>query len=59
MANQATIKGLVGKQVTVEGNDGRSMLALLINVGRASIWIVHGDEDRFLDLADVKSLRPA
>ena len=61
MPEPTTIKRLIGHDVDVDYFNGAHGHARgrLVNVNRRSLWLVSGDEDRIIRLADVVELRDA
>jgi hypothetical protein len=60
MPEHDTLRRLIGREIDVDRYDGGHDHGRLLNVNRRSIWlVVDDDEDRFIALADVATLRPA
>jgi hypothetical protein len=59
MPRPETIKQLIGHDVTVQSVGGGHTRGHLINANRRSLWLVAGDEDRFIPLVAVAQLRAA
>ena len=50
---------LIGQDVTVHCVGGGRTRGHLLNANRRSLWLVAGDEDRFIPLVSVAQLRAA
>ena len=59
MPKPETIKQLIGQDVTVHCVGGGRTRGHLLNANRRSLWLVAGDEDRFIPLGSVAQLRAA
>ena len=59
MPGQDTIKQLIGHDIDVERRDGRRLRGRLLNATRRSLWLVDGDEDRFIEIVEIEVLRAA
>ena len=59
MPKPETIKQLIGQDVTVHCVGGSRTRGHLLNANRRSLWLVAGDEDRFIPLVSVAQLRAA
>jgi hypothetical protein len=59
MPGQHTIKQLIGHDIDVEHRDGRHLRGRLLNATRRSLWLVDGDEDRFIEIVEIHVLRAA
>ena len=59
MPGQNTIKQLIGHDIDVERRDGRHLRGRLLNATRRSLWLVDGDEDRFIEIVEIEVLRAA
>jgi hypothetical protein len=59
MPEPATLKRLIGRVVEIDRYDGGHDHGHLLNATRRTLWLVDGDEDRFVPLSDVASLRAA
>ena len=59
MPEPRSIKQLIGHDVVVDGHDGVRAQGRLLNASRSSLWLVSGDEDRFIPLMTVSDLRLA
>ena len=59
MPGQETIRRLIGHDIDVEGLDGRHHTGHLLNATRRSLWLVDGDEDRFIAIGEIHHLRAA
>jgi hypothetical protein len=59
MPKPETIKQLIGQDVTVHCVGGGRTRGHLLNANRRSLWLVAGDEDRFIPLVSVAQLRAA
>ncbi len=51
-ANQ-TLRSHIGTDVAVDRADGEHVIGRLLNVGRRTLWLVSGDEDRFVPLDEI------
>lgn len=56
MAEPHTTKRLIGQDVAVDCHDGRRTRGLLLNATARSLWVVTGDEDRFIPVSSVAHL---
>ena len=60
MPEHHTLKQLIGSEIDVDRYDGGHDHGTLVNVNRRSLWlVVNGDEDRFIAISDVATLRAA
>ena len=59
MPEPRLLRLLIGRPVEVDRADGAHVGGTLLNVNSRSLWLLDGDEDRFVRLADVVSLRAA
>ena len=59
MPEPRSIKQLIGHDVVVDGHDGVRAQGRLLNASRNSLWLVSGDEDRFIPLMSISDLRLA
>ena len=59
MPKPEMIKQLIGQDVTVHCVGGGRTRGHLLNANRRSLWLVAGDEDRFIPLVSVAQLRAA
>jgi translation initiation factor IF-1 len=59
MPERRTIKQLIGHDVAIRCHDGAQAHGHLLNANRRSVWLVTGDEDRFIQLTAISSLRRA
>ena len=59
LASPETIKQLIGQDVTVHCVGGGRTRGHLLNANRRSLWLVAGDEDRFIPLVSVAQLLAA
>ena len=59
MPGQDTIKQLIGHDIDVERRDGYHLRGRLLNATRRSLWLVDGDEDRFVEIVEIEVLRAA
>jgi hypothetical protein len=57
MPGRDALKRLIGREVDVDVSNGNHHRGHLVNVGRRSLWLLDGEEDRFIALADVADLR--
>ena len=57
MPEPRTIKQLIGHDVAIDCLDGARTRGHLLNANRRSIWLVTGDEDRFIPLNAISDLR--
>ena len=59
MPKPDTIKKMIGHEVTVDCLDGDRTRGHLVNASRRSLWLVTGDEDRFIPLRAISHLQRA
>jgi hypothetical protein len=59
MPGPDTIRQLIGHEIDVACRDGRHDHGRLLNASRRSLWLVDGDEDRFIAIAEIEDLRRA
>jgi hypothetical protein len=59
MPGHDSLKRLIGRDVDIDERNGRHLQGRLVNVTRRSLWVLHGDEDHFIAIADVHDLRAA
>jgi hypothetical protein len=59
MPEQTTLKRLIGQDVDIDRYDGGHDHGMLLNATHRTLWLVDGDEDRFVALSDVAELRAA
>jgi hypothetical protein len=59
MPGHDAIRRLIGCDVDVARLDGRLDHGRLLNANRRSLWLVDGDEDRFIALTDIEDLHLA
>jgi hypothetical protein len=59
MPGPDTIRRLIGHDIDVARRDGAHKRGLLLNVTRASVWLVDGDEDHFIAIGEIEDLRLA
>jgi hypothetical protein len=59
MPEHHSLKRLIGHEIDVDRFDGGHDHGRLLNVNRRSLWLVDGDEDHFVSLADIAGLRAA
>jgi len=59
MPGQDTIRRLIGQDIDIQGRDGRHHRGHLLNATRRSLWLVDGDEDRFIAVGEIEHLRAA
>jgi len=59
MPGQDTIRRLIGHDIDVERRDGHHLRGRLLNATRRSLWLVDGDEDRFIEIVEIEALRAA
>jgi hypothetical protein len=52
------VKQFVGKPIRIAFVNGQVLDAHLLSFQGASLWLVRGDEDRFVALAEVAALTP-
>ena len=50
---------MLGHDIDVERRDGRHLRGRLLNATRRSLWLVDGDEDRFIEIIEIEVLRAA
>jgi hypothetical protein len=53
MPERDLLRRCIGREVDVDRMDGEHLHGRLLNVNRRSLWLVDGDEDRFVALTDV------
>lgn len=59
MPGPDSIKRLIGQDIDIACRDGGSERGRLVNVTRRSLWVVDGDEDRFIAIGEIIDLRAA
>jgi hypothetical protein len=59
MLGQDTIRRLIGHDIDVERRDGHHLRGRLLNATRRSLWLVDGDEDRFIEIVEIEVLSAA
>jgi hypothetical protein len=59
MPGKESIKQLIGHDIDVERRDGHHLRGRLLNATRRSLWLVDGDEDRFIEIVEIHVLRAA
>jgi hypothetical protein len=60
MSKHTTLRRWIGREIDIDRFDGGHDHGRLLNVNQRSLWLVVGDdEDRFVALADIATLRPA
>ena len=59
MPGQDTIRRMIGHDIDIERRDGHHLRGLLLNATRRSLWLVDGDEDRFIEIVEIEALRAA
>jgi len=59
MPGPDTIKRLIGHDIDIERRDGVCERGRLVNATRRSLWLVDGDEDHFIAIGEIESLRAA
>ena len=59
MPGRDTIKRLIGHDIDVERRDGHHLRGHLLNATRRSLWLVDGDEHRFIEIVEIEMLRAA
>ncbi len=57
MPQREALRRMIGHDVAVDDRTGRHHHGRLLNVNRRSVWLLEGDEDCFIPLADVTDLR--
>jgi hypothetical protein len=57
MPERDILRRLIGHEVSIDSADGERVTGRVLNVNRRSLWLVAGDEDRFIALADISTLR--
>jgi hypothetical protein len=56
MPERDVLRRCIGREIDVDRMDGEHFHGRLLNVNRRSLWLVDGDEDRFVALADVATV---
>ena len=59
MPGHDNIKRLIGHDIDVERRDGHHLRGRLLNATHRSLWLVDGDEDRFIEIVEIEMLRAA
>jgi hypothetical protein len=59
MTEPRTIRRFIGSDVDVDAWNGVRTRGRLLNVSRASVWLVAEDEDRIIRLCDIIGLKLA
>ena len=54
-----TIRRLIGHDIDIERRDGGHLRGHLLNATRRSLWLIDGDEDRFVEIVEIHVLRAA
>ena len=55
-ARTRTAKDLIGQDVAIDCHDGRRTRGRLLNATARSLWVVTGDEDRFIAVSSIAHL---
>jgi hypothetical protein len=53
MPEPRTAKHLIGQDVAIDCKDGRCTRGRLLNATARSLWLVTGDEDRFIPVTSI------
>ena len=53
MPHPRTAKHLIGQDVAIDCHDGRRTRGRLLNATARSLWVVTGDEDRFIPVTSI------
>ena len=56
MPEPRTVKHLIGHDVAIDCHDGRRTNGRLLNATARSLWVVTGDEDRFIAMSSIAHL---
>lgn len=48
----------IGTELELDGPDGETIAGRLLNVSRRTLWLLIGDEDRFVPLDQVAAWHP-
>jgi hypothetical protein len=56
MPEPRTVKRLIGQDVAIDCHDGRRTRGRLLNATARSLWVVTGDEDRFIAVSSIAHL---
>ena len=53
MPKNSELRSHIGNDLEVDRVDGEHLVGRLLNVGRRTLWLVAGDEDRFVPLDEI------